>query len=166
MKRMIFLLLALVATGCSAMNTTTPEVAVVDLSFENVTLLETVAVFTVRVDNENPFPLEITGGVHRFYLNDTYIGKGFDDEGFSVPRLSSATHDIRVHISNLSMLTKVQSLVESEKLSYRIDSVLYGGSGSPRRMHADSEGVFDFKSAFPNRQTRSNFQKTGDLMDQ
>ncbi len=120
-----------------------PEVTVVNLVFENVTFLETTALFSIRIDNENPFPLEVSGASHRIYLNDNYVGKGMDSEGFVVPRLSSITKDVRVHISNWSLVSNASSMVEGDVISYRVDSTLYSDTlGFGRRKVSDS-GTFD-----------------------
>ncbi|MCB0325407.1 MAG: LEA type 2 family protein, partial [Bdellovibrionales bacterium] len=134
-------------TACSLQRTVPPEVSVVNVLLENVTVFETVAVFTIRVDNENPFPLEIDGGVHRFYLNDNYVGKGFDETGFTIPRLSSTTQEVRVHLSNLRFFLKLQSLLESSTLSYRIESTLYTNRAFDRDLDVTNSGSLDLAPA-------------------
>lgn len=132
-------------TACSlAKPFVEPELSVVNFVLENATLFETTANVELRVDNENPYPLEIDGAVHRLYLNDTYLGKGFDKSGFRIPRLSSTKSKVTIHISNLSLLTKLHSLIESNKLSYRIESTLYPKGYSYRRVTASDSGSFDF----------------------
>ena len=121
-----------------------PDIAIVDMKLDNVTFFETSALFTVRIDNENPYPLEIDSGVHRFYVNDVYVGKGFDRDGLTVQRLGSEIKEIKVNISNLSMFTKLQSLFEKDELSYRIDSTLHMGSFGSRDVRLSKAGSFRF----------------------
>lgn len=141
----LLLLCSLNFLACSSLGSIPPEVAVVDLRFENVTLLETTALFSIRIDNENPYPLEVSGASHRIYLNENYVGKGLDDTGFTVPKLSSVKKDIRVHISNWSLLTNAPSMAEEETLSYRIDSTLYSDKLGFGRTRVSDTGTLDLK---------------------
>ena len=65
--RKIALLLALSAIiGCAVQGSAKkPEISIANMHFEGLALFQTTVVFDVRIDNENPFPLEIDGGVHR-----------------------------------------------------------------------------------------------------
>jgi LEA14-like dessication related protein len=145
MRRLILVSLLVVLQSCSLFGRqfVSPEVQVVNLMFTEMTIFETSAVFELRVDNENPYPLDIEGGTYRLYLNDTFVGKGFDSEGFRVERLSSTTFPVTVSISNLSMITKFQNLVTQPKLSYRVESTLYPRN-SFRTVKSVNAGEFDF----------------------
>ena len=159
LRPMLVLALVFLLSGCSLLGLggydfVKPEVQLEDLRFENVTLFSTALVVTVRIDNENDFPLKIDGGSHRVYLNGSYIGKGISDESVEIPRLGSEIQEIKVSLSNFSMLTKIASLVEQEKLEYKIDSSLFVSRGlGSHRVKTSSEGTFAFPEG-----TRPRFQ--------
>ncbi len=118
------------------------------MHFKEATLLETTAVFTLRLENDSPTPFEITGAAHSIYLNGLYIGKGLSDATVTVPRLSSVTNDITVHLSNLAMVTRVKAVIESKRVEYRIESTFYGKSWLDRRS-SESTGKLDMQDFMP-----------------
>jgi LEA14-like dessication related protein len=146
--KLIFSLLAgaLMLCGCSKSSNLT--VSLVNVHFKEATVLETTAVFTLRLDNAAPSPLEITGAAHNIYLNDLYIGKGLSDETFTVPRLSSVTNDVTVHLSNLALATRVKAAIESKRVDYRIQSTFYGKSWLDRTS-SESTGKLDLQDFMP-----------------
>lgn len=145
MRNIPLLLLVCCLSSCTASRSfIEPEVSVVNFALENATLFETTAQIEVRVDNENPFPLHVDGAVHRLYLNDTYLGKGFDRQGFHIPRLSSETHTVTIHVSNLTLLTNMRPLLEKNGLSYRIESTIHTKGNTRRTVKAADSGSFDF----------------------
>ena len=95
------------------------------MELKGVTFLQTTAAFEIEIDNENSFPLEIDGGVHRVYLNGQYLGKGLDKGEYTIPRLESITRTIDIKVKNLSLFNQFQSLLDKPKLDYKIKSVLY-----------------------------------------
>lgn len=123
------------------------EVSIVNIAFENATVLETTARFTVRVQNENPEPLLLEGAVHKIYLNGAYIGKGMSNETLEVDRLATATQSVTVHLRNLRFAGKLQAIMRSKEASYHIESTLHTRSdGFPRRINLANEGSVDLSS--------------------
>jgi LEA14-like dessication related protein len=127
------------------------DVALVNVRLGETTVWETTAYFTVRVSNASPEPLTVNGSAYRFYLNGLNIGQGLSDERLEVPRLSSATQEVPVHLRNLSMATRIRPILESRAIDYRVDSTLYlGDSNWPRRCRVAREGrlaLEDFQPA-------------------
>ena len=101
------------------------DVTLVDLQFEGVTLFETSANLQLRINNPNDTPVTIDGSTHEVYVNGLYLGRGTSDEMVTVPRLNSATQSVQVKLSNLSMIGKLQSLLESKGFDYSIESAFY-----------------------------------------
>lgn len=137
---------ALMLCGCSKNSSLT--VSLVNVHFKEATVLETTAVFTLRLDNAAPSPLEITGAAHNLYLNGLYVGKGLSDETLTVPRLSSVTNDVTVHLSNLALATRVKAAIESKRVDYRIQSTFYGKSWLDRTS-SESTGKLDLQDFMP-----------------
>jgi len=130
------------SSGCSlGARMIEPEISVVGLSFQQASLLETKALFQVRVQNENDFPIEIRRSVHDLEVNGIKIGKGLNANGFSIPAFSSTTVPLDTNISNLSLLTRFKELGSAGALNYRITSTLHPSSGG-RRMTLVHEGNF------------------------
>ena len=131
-------------TGCA----TAPRfnVSLVNVQFTDATVLESTATFTVRVNNESPESLRIDGAVHRIYLNGLYVGEGLSNETVEVPRLTSGTQRVAVHLNNILMATRVKPILETRAFDYRIKSLPYTKAG---RCRADSAGRLDLKDFTP-----------------
>ena len=72
------------------------------------------------------------------------MGKGLSNARVEIPRLSSTTHAITVHLRNLSMAARVRELLEGRALDYRMESVVYLASGMRRRgVRTLKEGTLD-----------------------
>ena len=140
-------------SGCATMQHREGlELSLVNIRLAESTVWETTAQFTVRVANGSPEPLVIDGSVHKFYLNGHYVGEGLSAERLEIPRLSTATQGLSVHLSNLSMATRVRSILESQAVDYQVKSTLYLLEGSRSvRCRLGSTGrlaVDDFKPDF------------------
>ncbi|MFM2294480.1 MAG: hypothetical protein RLZZ350_893 [Verrucomicrobiota bacterium] len=134
----LFPLLAFVALLAGCGRNTGPAVNVVSVHFQSATALETTATFTLRLSNESPEPQTFTGSAHKIYLNGLYVGKGLCDASITVPRLSTITNDVTVHLSNLALITRVKSAIEAKAIDCRIQSIFYGKSAF---RHQSSETI-------------------------
>ena len=117
------LVLPILLAGCA---TNSPiNVSLVHVHFANATLLESTGSFTVRINNESPESLHLDGGVHKIYLEGMYVGEGLSNESVEIPRLSSGTQVVEVHLNNLLMATRLKPILESHRFEYKINSLLY-----------------------------------------
>lgn len=148
MKIFWLLVLAIGLSGCATLGIVPPEVALVNLEFEDLTVFETTGAFTVRLSNENPDPLFITGGVFRLYLNGVRVGKGLSSEAVEIPRLGTTTQKVDLHINNLALATQLVSLMDQPTLSYRIKTKLFlERSFGTRKLVFEDAGTFSFDKA-------------------
>ena len=148
------LLALLFLNGCANLNRSEGvDVSVVNLQITGATVLETTTTFTVRLQNETPEPLVIEGGVHKFYIDGAFVGKGLSNERIEVPRLSSVTQDITVYLRNITMGRRIKTILESQKVEYRLDSLLYGQGKSGSRMRVVHEGKLDLNEFRPTPQS-------------
>ena len=142
---LLFMVLLLCGCGGGASG---PSVTLVSVKFEDATALETTAKFTLRLSNENTEPVHITGEVHKIYLNGLYVGKGLSDQTIDLPRLSTTTHDVTVHLSNIALVTRLKPIIESKSFEYRVVSVFYGKSWM-ERMRSENAGKLELKDLVP-----------------
>lgn len=148
MKTILSLLGAtLLLCGCGG-GSPGPSVSLVNLRFEDATALETTATFTLRLSNESAEAVQLNGEVHKIYLNDLYLGKGLSDEKVEVPRLGTVTHEVKVHLSNLALATRIKSIIETKSFEYRIVSVFHGTSWLSK-MRSESSGKLELKDLLP-----------------
>ena len=148
----IFIAGSLLFCGCK----TSPKVSLVSARFQAATILETTSVFTLRLENDSPSPLEITGAAHKIYLNGLYVGEGLSDAMITLPRLSSITNDVTLHLSNLALATRVKSAVESKQVDYRIQSTFYSKSWLGRT-RSESTGRLNLQDFMPTESSTSQF---------
>lgn len=133
----------LVLTGCASWSgLQPPTVSLTNLRFENMTPFETHAILTLRVENPNPEPVQFTGATHELKLNGVRVGRAMTGESLNVPRLSSATQEVPLHIGNLGLLLNGIRLMQATQLAYELDSTLYlpGGLGL-RRLQSSRTGT-------------------------
>jgi len=141
------LLLGACATRRDAKNI---DVSLVDVRFENATVLETTARFTVRIQNASPEPFLMEGGEHKIYLNGRYVGKGLSNTSVVVPRLSSVTQPVEVYLRNLSMASRIRTIIESKSMDYKIKSTLYVRMNNhARTLNVANEGRLDLRDFQP-----------------
>jgi len=145
------LIVLLLLCGCGG-GASGPSVSLVNLRFEEATALETTATFTLRLSNESPEAVQIQGEVHKIYLNGLYLGKGLNDKKMEVPRLGTATHEVKVHLSNLALATRIKSIIETKSFEYRIVSVFHGKSIFSK-MRSENSGKLELKDLVPETET-------------
>ncbi len=142
--------------GCASLgDLEKPDVMLVDLRMDDVRVLEATARATMRLDNENLEPLYVEGGVYELFINGSRVGKGLSNAQFQIPGLSSVTRDIEVNLSTLSMARGITSVINSEKIDYRIDSRIYIRlDGRVRRVNVSRSGTLDRNDLPAPRQSR------------
>lgn len=124
------------------------SVNLVNVHFDRATAFETTATFTFRLNNESPEPRQFTGSSHKIYLNGLYVGSGLTGDPLELPRLSSVTNAVIMHLNNLALATRVKSVIESKAIDCQIQSVFYGRSWLSRA-HAESNGKLDLSDFTP-----------------
>lgn len=129
-------------TGCASQAPAPGvEVTLADLRFSDATIMETTVEFVVRIENATPEPVSLQGAVHRLSVNGISLGKGMTGEAVEVPRFSSITQPVSVHLSNLRMASRVRPILESHRIDYRLESSLYPSHG--RSIYTSREGTLD-----------------------
>jgi len=129
-----------------------PEVAIVGMQIVDVQLVESAIAVDVRIDNENPEPFRLSGGVHKIYVDGQYVGKALDNTVLDVPALGSTRHRVIAHVSNLSLATRFSQIINSGAYDYQIKSTVHASYGSKtgalagtRRFNVGREGRVDLQ---------------------
>ena len=142
----LFAILAL--TGCSGLGIAPPDVSLVGVSFDDLTLFETTGTITVRVLNENREPITIDGSSFKLVLDGVTVGKALSDRRYTIPRLSSETDEVTIHLSNLALATRLRPVLQSERVAWRIKAKMWVvGSLGTRSMTVTRDGILD-RNAF------------------
>ena len=142
---------ALLVPGCA----TPQEDGAFDVSLVNITaprdggggLGEAALNFTIRLQNGSPEALKVTGGSHKIYLNDVYVGQGLSNQESEVPRLATTTQDVAVHLSTFRLIRSFHRMFESKTVSYRLESTVFAQQGSRTvRLKAAKSGTVDVEA--------------------
>ena len=138
--------LALTVAGCATVESfTAPDVTLVDIKFEDLTLFETSGTFTVRLSNENPDPLAVDGAVYKLFLGGQKVGRALSDARVEVPRLGSTVYEVDVFINNVALVTRLLTLGQDKGLDYTIKGKLYVERPyGLKRMRFSRDGRIDF----------------------
>lgn len=138
----------LLLSGCAALSLQAPDITLVNLEFTDLTLFETSGIFEVRLANENPEPLRIEGGVYSLYVDGLRIGKGLSNRQFEIAPFTTVIDTVDVHVNNLAMATRLQSIFDSGAFSYRIKAKIHVATDLGRRsLNLSKDGHFDFDEA-------------------
>ncbi len=138
----------LLLSGCASLSLQAPDITLVNLEFTDLTLFETSGVFEVRLANENPQPLRIEGGVYSLYVDGLRIGKGLSNRQLEIAPFTTVVDAVEVHINNLTMATRLQSIFDSGAFSYRIKAKIHVATDLGRRsLSLSKDGTFDFAAA-------------------
>jgi LEA14-like dessication related protein len=149
-KRLCLLAITLLLAGCNTIQP--PAVSLVNVQFAAATAFETTAQFTIRLTNETPEPLALSGGAFKIYLNGLYVGEGVSNEEISLPRLANGTMTVSVHLSNLRLATRIKPLLESKSFDYKITGMLYGKPPAGT-IHISNEGRLNLNDFAPGQTT-------------
>lgn len=105
---------------------------------------EAALTFTIRLQNAMPEPIVLTGGAHKIYLNNVYLGQALSNERVEVARLSTATEDVTVRLSTFRLARALYGVYRSQRVDYRVASTLYAETeGKSRRFRAERVGTVD-----------------------
>ena len=139
-------LIALAAAGCATVEPfTAPDVTLVDVKFEDLTVFETSGTFTVRLSNENPDPMAVDGAVYKLYLGGQKVGRALSDARVEVPRLGSTVYEVDVYINNVALVARLLTLGQEKGLDYTIKGKLYVERPyGLRRIRFSRDGRIDF----------------------
>lgn len=139
-----FLLLPFLAlAGCVSPERAALNVGIAGITITDATLGETEAVFTLRIRNENVFPMVVEGGMHKIHLNGSFIGEAVSKETFAIPQLGTVLHSVSMHLGDGAAVERVRAIIAQGGAEYRIESRLTTNAyGNKTIVVNDSAGRF------------------------
>ena len=134
--------------GCgSGFKLTGVTVSLVDIKPAEATVLESIAVLTLRYSNENVIPIGLSGSSHKIYLNGSYVGKALSKDPVGLAALTSTTQDVTVRFENLALMRQFVAMRERQTAAYKIESVLYVTSGEEElNIKTSNSGSVDLRA--------------------
>lgn len=151
----LILSVAVFVSGCASLRGfERPEVTLVDLGIENVSVFETEGRVTLRVINAADDSLTVTGTAIKLSIDGRKIGRAVSPERIQVDGLSSATIEAPLYISNLAVGRRIYDLLTKEhrELDYEINGKLtLGGGFGGRRIRVKHQGLFEMPERLQNR---------------
>lgn len=143
----------LVFSGCASMaGLVAPDVSVVGLQLEDLTLLESTGTLTVRLVNENPEPLVVDGAAFKVRLEGIRVGNAVGDERVEIPRLSSATVPLELYVSHVAVGTRLPRILEQGTIDWEVRGKVWIERPWGRsKMRIEKSGRIDLDAPPPQR---------------
>jgi len=131
----------------SACSTKRPEVTLRDMQLAEMNIFETGVDVVFRVHNPLSQPLRVQGARYKLQVEGIALGRGSSTEAFEVPALDSAEQRVRFYVSNFAMFQRLQGLMRSQEVRYKLDGELLLAGRSSLRIKED--GLVDFAFTEP-----------------
>jgi len=120
----MFAYLALVVSaGCSSLGRavlTEPQVSLAAVGLKDVTAVGATIVFSVRVENPNPYALKVRTVRYEVQLNEKPLSKGNINQPQEVPGKSQSVVDIPVPVLYHDLFVQLVELLAKKKSKYYI----------------------------------------------
>ncbi|OEU60804.1 MAG: hypothetical protein BA870_02175 [Desulfuromonadales bacterium C00003094] len=152
MKRIILAHLlvgmTLLLTSCASMRPAAPEVSLLGLQLENLTLSHAILSADLSLYNPNDFPLDIQRAVYSLTLQDIQVARGQATEKLHIAAHETGALTLRLSSSYLNLL-RIGRNSQQQDIPFSIDGqVTLGGFGVlSRTVSFKEEGIIPL-SAF------------------
>ena len=140
----VLTLLTLTAGCASLSNLEPPELTLVQVVPVEVTVFETTLDVQLRIANPNPDPITFEGASFKLTLDERKIGRGMTPETVTIDRFATEVVNLTFHVSNASVLLRIQEILESKTVSYGVSGKLYVKLGTgTRKLKVQNTGQID-----------------------
>ena len=141
----LLFMLALSAAGCApgGQATEPPEVVLVDIVPQRLTLFEQQLRVDVRIRNPTNAPLAVTGLKFNLDLNGIRLLQGLSNQSIEVPRLGEAVVSSRASTTTLSLIRQAVSLNPDKPFEYKMEGTVFLEGIFQPRVTFKSEGKID-----------------------
>lgn len=146
--RVLFSAALLSFAGCATLPRASSDVAVTlsDVQAGDATAFETRLTLLVRLTNQSPDALDLTGARHEVALNRRVIGTAVSNTPISLPGLSSVTQEVDLNLNNFALIALVRELQRDPAAAYRIESTLHTAGAFARPLRIEQYGFIDLRS--------------------
>jgi LEA14-like dessication related protein len=112
-------------TACSSSFREAPDVHILGLRVDDVSLFSTKLEVKVRVENDSQKELRTQGSKHKIYLGDTLLGVAKSSNELVVPALGDATETLHLSLNHLKAFHQIEEMIKTPNQSYRVESTVY-----------------------------------------
>lgn len=142
------LALVVLTSGCVSLGSLeAPELTLVQVKPVEATVFETTLNVQLRIANPNPDAITFEGASFKLTLEDRKVGRGMTPETVTIDRFGTAVVSLPFHVSNASVLLRLQEILESKTVSYGVSGKLYVKLGSgTRKLKVESDGMIDLNT--------------------
>lgn len=139
----LFAGIVLLLSSCASMQPIPPEVSLLSLQLENLTLSHAIMSADLSLYNPNDFPLDIQRAVYALTLNDIQVAKGQTTQKIRIAAHDSGSLTLRLSSSYLNLLRIGHNSQQQQDIPFVIDGqVTLGGFGvSSRTVSFKEEGI-------------------------
>lgn len=138
---LLLLVSATLLPSCASIDVEPPELTLVNLQPTEATLFETTLLVNLRLANPNPDPMTFEGASFKLTLEGYKVGRGLTSESVTVDRFGTEVIEATFHVSNASLLLRLQNILEAKSVTYGVTGKLYlQQSGQSHKLKVQSEG--------------------------
>lgn len=147
MKRLFLTCLLAIAimlpTGCASIRPIPPEVSLLSLQLENLTLSHAIMSADLSLYNPNDFPLDIQRAVYALTLDDIQVAQGQATQKVHIAPHETGSLTLRLSSSYLNLLRIGRNSQQQQDIPFAIDGqVTLGGFGVlSRTVSFKEEGI-------------------------
>ena len=139
--RALLLVGVVLLSNCATIDLEPPSLTLVNLQPTEATLFETTLLVKLRVSNPNPEPLTFEGASFKLTLEGHKVGRGLTADTVTVERFGTEVIEATFHVSNASLLLRLQGILEAKTINYGVTGKLYvQQSGQSHKLKVQSEG--------------------------
>jgi len=142
-KTTLFTFIALLLTACASMRPIPPEVSLLSLQLENLTLSHAIMSADLSLYNPNDFPLEIQRVVYSLSLDGIKMAQGQAGQKVHIAAHDTGSLTLRLSSSYLNLLRVGRNRQEQTDIPFAISGqVTLGGFGvMSRTVSFEEEGI-------------------------
>jgi LEA14-like dessication related protein len=110
--------------GCSGNPIQKPKISVRHAEISRISFKESTAVFTIRVDNPNDFPIYLNGVDYGMSLNNNLVAEGSYDSKTTIPARKSKRLDMPVKIRITEIFGLIPSFIRQGQVRYTLEGTV------------------------------------------
>ncbi|MFA5264411.1 MAG: LEA type 2 family protein [Opitutaceae bacterium] len=131
-------------SGCATIKMGGVVVSVADIKPADPSPQGMMATLTIDYANENVVSIGISQGIHKLYLNDTYVGSSVNVDPIGLPQMATSKQSVPFHIEKADYVRKLAAGASNHAVPYRIVTHLRSYSGEDKvEFNTANTGMID-----------------------